>query len=250
MKAGIDRYEGVPGAEKANWGERSREALILRYAPLVKHIVERMAIRLPSHVSKEDLKSAGIVGLLDALDKFDPGMEIKFQTYAEHRIKGAILDELRKMDWASRSIRKEIHEIERAISRLRSRLGREPEEAEVASELGVDFESYQRMIARARCVGLLSLDMTDPDASQTQFLPLISKTPSPFDEVKAKELKKIVSQALSKFSRKEQLVMSLYYYEELTLREIADILGLTESRICQIHSKVILTLRAKLRDYY
>ncbi|MBW2031727.1 MAG: FliA/WhiG family RNA polymerase sigma factor [Deltaproteobacteria bacterium] len=250
MKAGISKYQESFDIEQAKKDARLREDLILRHAPLVKQITERMAIRLPSHVSKEDLVSAGIVGLLDALDKFDPEIGVKFQTYAGHRIRGAILDELRKMDWVSRTVRKEIHNIEAAINKLRSKLGREPEDFEVAKELGVDIGSYQKMIARAQGAGLLSIDMTMPDGSSQHFGMKTSSTPSPFDELKRKELKGIISKALSRLSRNEQLVMSLYYYEELTLKEIAEIMGLTESRICQIHSKVILSLRARLRSYF
>jgi len=250
LKAGISKYQESFDIEQAKKDARLREDLILRHAPLVKQITERMAIRLPSHVSKEDLVSAGIVGLLDALDKFDPEIGVKFQTYAGHRIRGAILDELRKMDWVSRTVRKEIHNIEAAINKLRSKLGREPEDFEVAKELGVDIGSYQKMIARAQGAGLLSIDMTMPDGSSQHFGMQTSSTPSPFDELKRKELKGIISKALSRLSRNEQLVMSLYYYEGLTLKEIAEIMGLTESRICQIHSKVILSLRARLRSYF
>lgn len=250
MNAGISKYREGFDIEQAKKDARLREDLIRQHAPLVKRIVERMAIRLPSSVSKEDLVSAGIVGLLDALDKFDPEMGVKFQTYAEHRIRGAILDELRKMDRVSRTVRKEIHNIEGAIHKLRSRLGREPEGFEVAKELGVDIGSYQKMIARAQGAGLLSIDMAMSDGSFQHFGVQTSSTPSPLDALKRKELKEIISKALSRLSRNEQLVMSLYYYEELTLKEIAEIMRLTESRICQIHSKVILSLRARLKSYF
>jgi RNA polymerase sigma factor for flagellar operon FliA len=248
VKAEISKYQNGVDTDQEFLNAGAREERILKYAPLVKFIANRMAVRLPSHISKEDLTSAGIVGLLDALDKFNPKMGIKFKTYAEHRIRGAILDELRKMDWIPRSVRKEIHRIEDAITMARAKLGREPEDFEVAEELCVDINTYHAMIGRARGVGLLSLEAIMPDSSILERAEQTLNTPSPFDELKIKELKKMVAKALSKLSMKEQTVMSLYYYDDMTLKEIAQILGLTESRISQIHSKVIITLRTKLKD--
>jgi RNA polymerase sigma factor for flagellar operon FliA len=250
MKAGIHRYQQIFDRDHGRPQKGLREDLILKYAPLVKYIVDRMAIRFPPHISKEELISSGIIGLVDALDKFDSEMGIKFQTYAEHRIKGAILDELRKMDWIPRSIRKDIHRLENAITAVSMRVGRNPEDSEIAQEMGIPIDSYHRMNNRARGIGLLSLDETLPDGSTPKFAVQVSDLPSPFDELKIKELKKIVSQALSDLSEREQLVISLYYYDELTLKEIAKVLGLTESRISQIHSETIIKLRAKLRAHY
>ena len=249
MRIGIQRYQRIFNIDQRKIDKDLREDLILSYAPLVKYIAERIAIRLPSNISKEELISAGTVGLLDALDRFEPEMGIKFQTYAEHRIKGAILDELRKMDWFPRSVRKDIHKIEYAITALKSRNGREPEDSEIAEEMGIDIDSYYRIITRARGVTLLSLDETLPDGTTPKFAKQASDMPSPLDELTIKELKRIISGALAQLSKKEQLVISLYYYDELTLKEIAKILDLTESRISQIHSKAIIKLRAKLRTY-
>jgi len=250
MKAKINKYQRIFDIDQGKVDERLREDLILKYAPLLKYIVDRMAIRLPAHISKEELTSAGAVGLLDALDKFDAEMGFKFQTYAEHRIKGAILDELRRMDWIPRSIRKDIHRIEDAITAVKSRLGREPDDFEVAQEMGIDIDSYYNIIGRARGIGLLSLDEVMPDGSSPKYARQAADTPSPFDELKIKELKKTISKSLSSLSKKEQLVISLYYYDELTLKEIAEVLDLTESRISQIHSKAVIRLRAKLRSHY
>jgi len=247
MKAEINKYQQMFHIGQRKTDERLREDLVLKYAPLVKYISDRMAMRLPPNISREELVSAGIVGLIDALDKFDSEMGIKFQTYAEHRIKGSILDELRKMDWIPRSVRKDIHRIEDAIIAVKSRLGREPEDSEVAKEMGIDIDSYYRTISRARGVGLLSLDDIMPDGSSPRFAKQASNAPSPFDELKIKELKKLISKSLVSLSKKEQLVISLYYYDELTLKEIAKVLDLTESRISQIHSKAIIRLRAKLK---
>ncbi len=250
MKSEINKYQRIFDIDQGRIDARLREDLVIKYAPLVKYISDRMAISLPPNISRDELISAGTMGLLDALDKFDSEMGIKFQTYAEHRIKGAILDELRRMDWIPRSIRKDIHRIEDAIAAVKSRLGREPDDFEVAQEIGIDIDSYCRMISRARGIGLLSLDQIMPDGSVPKFAKQASDTPSPFDELKIKEVKKIISEALLTLSKKEQLVISLYYYDELTLNEIAKVLGLTESRISQIHAKAIITLRAKLRSYY
>jgi len=249
MKAGISKYQQSYDIEQGKVDPKLREELIVKYASLVKYIAGRMAIRIPPNISREELISAGIVGLLDALDKFDSGMGIKFQTYAEHRIRGAILDELRKMDWIPRSVRKDIHRVEDAITALNSRLNRDPDDLEVAQEIGVDIDTYYKMISRAQGVGLLSLDKVMEDGFAPAFTKQASGGPSPFDELKVKEVKNVISKILSDLSEKEQLVITLYYYEELTLKEIAAVLSLTESRISQIHSKAIIRLRAKLRSY-
>jgi len=250
MKTGINRYQRIFDIDQGKIDTKRRQELVLKYAPLVKYIAERMAIRLPPNIFKEELISAGIVGLIDSLDKFNSEMGIKFQTYAEHRIKGAILDELRKMDWIPRSIRKDIHKIEDAVVAVKYKLGREPEDYEVAQEMGIDIESYYKMTSKAQGITLFSLDKIMPDGSTPKFAKQASNTPSPFDELKIKEVKKIISEALASLSKKEQLVISLYYYDELTLKEIAKVLDLTESRISQIHSKAIQRLRIKLRSYY
>lgn len=250
MRAGVKKYQQASQAEQENKDEKLKEELVLKYAPLVKNIAERMAIRLPPNISKEELIGPGVLGLFDAIEKFDSTREIKFQTYANLRIKGAILDELRKMDWISRSIRRNIHRIEDAMRSLELKLGREPDDFEVAEEMGVDIDSYHRMTMKAQGAGLLSLDEIMPDGKAPKLSRQVSDVPSPFDKLKIKESKKIISKALSKLSKKEQLVMSLYYYDELTLKEIAKVLNLTESRISQIHSKVIIKLRVKLKSYY
>jgi len=247
MKAKLNRYQQAFQVDKKNSNEKHREDLILKYAPLVKFITERMAIRLPPNISKEELTSAGTLGLLDALDKFDPEKGVKFQTYAEHRIRGAMIDELRKLDWVPRSIRKEIHKIEDAMIACQSRLGRKPDDFEVAQEMGIDIHSYHKIINRSQGISLLSFDTVMTDSPIPQFSKQDLDALSPFDEYKKKELKKTISRALSKLSKKEQTVMSLYYYEQLTLKEIAKVMDLTESRISQIHSKAIIILRAKLK---
>ncbi len=250
MTAQINKYSQAIKTNKGFKDTKTREELILEYAPLVKYIADRMAIRLPPNVSREEMMSAGILGLYDALDKFDSEKGFKFQTYAEHRIKGAMLDELRKMGWASRSVMKDVHRIENAFNTLTGRLGREPRDFEIAQEMGVDIDSFNRMTIRAQGIGLLSLDEIMPDGTVPKFAERISNTPSSFDELELKELKDIISKAILGLTKKEQLVVSLYYYDELTLKEIGKVLNLTESRVSQIHSKTILKLRLKLKSYY
>lgn len=250
MNVGVKKYQQIFREDQKKINGKLREELILEYAPLVKEIAERMAIRLPPNISKDELISGGIMGLFDALDKFDSEKGVKFRTYAQSRIKGAMLDELRKMDWVPRSVRRDIHRIERAIRTLELKLNGEPTGLEVAEEMGVDVESYHRMTVRAQGAGLLSLDEFMTDGITQKISKKASETPSPFDELKIKEIKSVISKALSKLTEKEQLIMSLYYFDELTLKEIAKVLDLTESRICQVHSKVLINLRAKLKSYY
>lgn len=250
MKTQINKYQQALLTKYEPVNSRSREEQILENASLVKYIVDRLDIRLPPSMSRDDLISAGILGLNDALDKFDASKGVKFKTYAEYRIKGAILDELRKMGWASRSVMRDIRKIEAALNTLKCKLTREPEDFEIAHEMGVDIDTYNKMILKSRGAYLLSLDEIMPDGNIPDFTRQASNLPSSFDELKIKELKGIISRAISNLPKKEQMVISLYYYDELTLREIGRVLDLTESRISQIHSKTIIRLRAALRSYY
>ena len=249
VQAGINRYQQTSRIGKAEEGSRIREDKILKYASLVKYIADRMAIRLPPNITKDELISTGTVGLIDTLNNFDPSKGIKFQTYAAYRIRGAIIDELRKMDWVSRSVRKDVKRIESTITELRSRTGREPDDAEIAEEMGIDIDRYFKIISKAQGGGLLSLDELSHDDRTPLVAKLTSSSPSPFDEVKKRELAVVIAKALTYLSEKEQRVVSLYYREEMTLREIAEVLELTESRISQIHSKAIIRLRTKLKSY-
>ena len=250
MKAGIKKYQEVAPVATEDTDFKRREDLILKYAPLVKKIAERMAMRLPPHISKDELIGPGIIGLFDAIEKFDSSKGIQFRTYANLRIKGAILDELRKMDWISRSVRRNINRLEDVIRVLELKLDRAPKDDEIAEEMGLDMDSYYKMISKSCGVNLLSLDELMLDGSTPKISKQVSDVPSPFDNLKIKEIKSYISKALTTLSKKEQLVMSLYYYDELTLKEIAKVLDLTESRISQIHSKAIIRLRVKMRTYF
>ena len=247
MRAKIKKYQQNSGCGQGSLNAKHREEHVIKYAPLVKYISERIAIRLPINITKEDLNSAGILGLFDALDKFDVEMGIKFETYAEYRIRGAILDELRKMDWLPRSIREEIRRIENAIIAARKRLGREPEDFEIAQEMGIEMDTYHKILGRAQGVSLLSLDGPTTNGLMPVLGKQVADTPSPLDDLTRKEMKEIIAEAIACLPKKEQIVLSLYYYDDLTLKEIAKVLELTESRISQIHSKAIISLRTKLK---
>jgi len=232
----------------------SREAAILQYAPLIKYIAQRLAMRLPSHISVEDLISAGVIGLMDALDKYDPQKKVQFKTYAEFRIRGAMLDELRALDWVPRSVRQKSTQLEKTLARLEKKKGEAAEDEEVASELGLSLEAYYDLLNEVKGVSLLDLDdfrrgLEGPSEEEPFGLVEERADYDPFEKLRVEELKTILARAIEELSPKERQVLSLYYYEELTLKEIGEVLGYTESRICQIHGKAILKLRAKMRDY-
>ncbi len=233
---------------------RDREEMILQYTPLIKYVAHRLAMRLPSHISIDDLISAGVIGLMDALTKFDPEKRVEFKTYAEFRIRGAMLDELRSMDWVPRSIRQKATQIERTIHQLEKKHGRSVEDEEIASALGLSLEAYYETLKELH--GLSPLDMEEvkkgfPKLSLEDILDSLidSEENDPFHQYSLKELKKVLARAIDELSSNERMVISLYYYEELTLKEIGEVLHLTESRICQIHTKGVLKLRARLKRF-
>jgi len=247
MRAMINRYQEATQEICVPMEGMTREEVICENASLVRFIAERIAIRLPPHISKEELISAGTMGLFDALNDFDASKGTKFKTYASYRIKGAILDELRRLDWVPRSIRRDIKKIENAVKEAWNIFGREPSDVEIAEQMGIDLDSYHKLLQKTHGLNLISLDDRKPDGGSTIANNLVSKAPSPYETLRKKELKHTLAKALKKLSKKEQIVMSLYYYDELTLKEIAAVLGLTESRISQIHSKAIISLRIKLK---
>jgi RNA polymerase sigma factor for flagellar operon FliA len=247
MKAMINRYREANLDTRASIDDAAREVIICEHASQVRYIAERIALRLPPHISKEELISAGTMGLIDALNDYDFSKGTKFKTYASYRIKGAMLDELRRLDWVPRSVRRDIKRIEKAVAALWNKLGRQPRDVEIAAELGINIQHYYKMLQKTNGINLISLDDRKSDEAGSLLNSFVAETPSPFESLKKKELKKTLANVLEKLSKKEQLVMSLYYYDELTLKEIAEILGLTESRISQIHSKAIISLRIKLK---
>ncbi|MCE5229413.1 FliA/WhiG family RNA polymerase sigma factor [bacterium] len=229
-----------------------RNAMIVEYLPLVKFIASRIASRLPQHIELADLINSGIIGLIDAIEKFDAGRKIKFKTYAEFRVKGAILDELRALDWVPRSTRQKASRIERAYAELEQKLGRSASDAEMMAFLKISAEEFNDLVREARGVALLSLDElqgNDHDENFERNLLEYLADPeamSPAQIMNLDQIYRIVAETIDQLPEKERLVISLYYYEELTMKEIGEILSITESRVSQIHTKAILRLRGRL----
>ena len=228
-----------------------RDALILHYSPLVKYVASRVAVGLPQNVEQADLVSYGMFGLIDAIDKFEPGRGFKFDTYAISRIKGAILDELRSIDWVPRSVRAKVRAIEKAFAKLESRMHRSPTEEELADELGWTEVQFQQTLSQISTVGLAALDeilVVGGDRGETLTLgdTLADDSHGPMGAFEVAELRQLLAQAINGMPEREKIVVTLYYYESLTLQEIGKVLGVTESRVCQIHTKAVLQLRHRL----
>ena len=219
---------------------------------LVDILVSRMVTQVPSFMGRDDMRSAGMLGLIDAANKFDPGKNILFKTFAEHRIRGAILDEMRKLDWFSRSLRDKYNRIGRAISDLECRLGRDPEEYEVAGELEMTLDEYQSTLAQVSHLGCVSLNETlDHSEEGKSFLDAL-EDPNPFrapgQRLEAEELTRVIAEVLEYLTEKERQVIALYYYEELTQKEIAEVLELSEGRVSQLHSQALIKLKNKVQS--
>ncbi|MCG8566596.1 MAG: FliA/WhiG family RNA polymerase sigma factor [Desulfobacterales bacterium] len=234
--------------------EAWRQQSIVEYAYLVKHIASRFAMRLPSSVFFDELISAGSLGLIDAVDKFDDSKHVSLKTYAQYRIKGAILDELRSMDTYSRSMRKKIQDIAKVTKRIEDAKGEPATEEEIAGEMGVELETYQDMLTDIHGAAVLSLDAfvktrKNESYSKTRFQSGLKGNDDPGQAFDREEIKQVLAKAIQSLNEKEQMVISLYYQEELTLKEIGEVLSLTESRICQIHTAIIIKLKNKLQDY-
>src|SRR5689334_7903907 len=230
-----------------------RERLILTYAPLVKYVAGRLGTGLPAHVEEGDLVSYGLLGLMNAIERYDPGRDITFETYAISRIKGPIIDELRSLDWVPRSVRSRAREIERAITELEHRLHRPPTDEEIASHIGVSDDEFQdslTAISRSSVAALDELWTIGSSGGDTVSLIDTLQDPNaddPSTEMSRVELREALAGAIGKLPERERTVITLYYYEELTLREIGEVLGVTESRVSQLHTKAILRLKAKLQ---
>ncbi|RME49596.1 MAG: FliA/WhiG family RNA polymerase sigma factor [Deltaproteobacteria bacterium] len=228
-----------------------RQALILEYTPLVKFIAHRIAAKLPSHVELDDLINSGVLGLMDAVEKFDPDRGIQFKTFAEFRIKGAILDDLRAQDSVSRTVRQKARKLENAYSELEQKLGRPATDEEVAEELGIELDDFYKLVNQTHMTSLISLEDLVKNATQKEkanFIDALTSTgeEDPFSHFTMKEVQEITAQAIEELPEKERYVVALYYYEELTMREIGEVLEITESRVSQIHSSAIRRLRSKL----
>lgn len=238
------------GAE-APWEGMSQEQIVLKYAPLVKYVALRISMKLPASVEVDDLYQTGILGLMDAIGKFDPARGIKFQTYAEFRVRGAILDELRAMDWVPRAVRQSANKIEAAYSELEAEQGRPAEDKEVADLLGLELNEFYQQVDSARGISIISFDDIRPniDGEDRDLLEVLAdpKVEDPVERIGLDQVRRAMAQAIDTLPEKERLVITLYYVEELTMSEIGEVLSLTESRISQLHSKAALRIRARIK---
>jgi len=231
---------------------RLRDQLIIQYSPLVKFVAGRVSAGLPHSIEQADLVSYGMFGLIDAIEKFDTGRAIKFETYAITRIKGAIIDELRTIDWVPRSVRAKARGVEQAYAALEASLGRAPSDAEVAAELQISENDLQQIFGQISYVGIVALDEViaggRPDRAESTTLgdTLADTGEGPMAAFEVEEMKQILAGAINRLGDREKIVLTLYYYESLTLAQIGDVLGVTESRVCQIHTKAVMQLRGKL----
>lgn len=233
---------------------RARDQLILTYAPLVKYVAGRMGTNFPSHVDESDLISYGLLGLIGAIERFDLSRNIKFETYAITRIKGAILDELRSLDWVPRSVRSMARQIERSSASLENKLHRAPTDEELAGDLGLTMDEFRDALTRISSSSIVALEeLWTISSTGTESVALIDtiedkQSKDPAAVVDVNEIKERLAQAISNLPEREKIVIALYYYEGLTLREIGDVLGVTESRVSQLHTKAILRLKGRLKE--
>jgi len=232
--------------------ERAREGLILHYSPLVKFVAGRVGVGLPRNVEQSDLVSYGMFGLIDAIDKFEPSRGIKFETYAVNRIKGAILDELRALDWVPRSVRARAREIQRSLSELEHQLHRSVTDEELAEHMGIPVTTLQDQLGEISTLGFVALDeLVEPGERGSAAIGDMVADPRAVDpggSFEQQESRYVLIDAINRLAERERLVVTLYYYEGLTLAEIGAVLGVTESRICQIHTKAVLSLRNRLME--
>ncbi|MBL4902529.1 FliA/WhiG family RNA polymerase sigma factor [Desulfotalea psychrophila] len=229
-----------------------RSTLITEHLALVDIIAGRMVTQVPAFMNRDDIRSAGMMGLIDAANKFQPEKKIKFKTFAEYRVRGAILDEMRKLDWFSRSLREKQTNLNRCMTELERKLGRLPDEQEMAEKLELSLENYQQLLGQVSHLGCVSLnetlDHSDTGRSFQDALIDTHKSASPVNIFEQHELTHVIAEILEQLSKKEKLVISLYYYEELTQKEIAEILEVSEGRVSQLHSQALIKLKTKVQN--
>ncbi|MEW6088781.1 MAG: FliA/WhiG family RNA polymerase sigma factor [bacterium] len=233
---------------------RVKEVIIKKYMYLVKYVVSRIEMCLPTYKpnsESDDLVSCGIIGLMDAIEKFDPDRGIKFKTYAISRVRGAILDELRALDWVPRSVRQKARQLEATCSELENELKRQATDTEMAGALGISMDDFYNLVTKVNNTAVVSLDKfwtVKDDDQAVQMLDLVEdfKIPNPEEESESQEKKEVLQQAIERLPERERTVVSLYYFEELTLKQIGDLLDVSESRVSQMHTKAILRLKGKL----
>ncbi|NLE73276.1 MAG: RNA polymerase sigma factor WhiG [Actinobacteria bacterium] len=234
--------------------EQARNELILAYSPLVKYVAGRMRSGLPAHVEEADLVSYGLLGLIGAIERFDPGRNIKFETYALSRVKGAIIDELRALDWVPRSVRHWARQVERSVTRLENQLGRAPSDEEIAADLEMSATELQDILLQISNGSIVALDecwrMSGTEGDRISLMDTLEdgSAPDPSKALDLLSLKEHLANAIRRLPEREKIVIGLYYYEGLTLREIGEVLGVTESRVSQLHTKAILRLKGRVKD--
>jgi RNA polymerase sigma factor for flagellar operon FliA len=234
-------------------GSRSaRDRLIVHYSPLVKYVAGRVSVGLPASIEQSDLVSYGIFGLIDAIEKFDPARQVKFETYAMTRVKGAIIDELRSVDWVPRSVRAKARSLEGAYAKLEADLLRSPTDGEVATELGMTEIELHEVFNQISFIGLVALDEVlsrgggEPGEPTRLGDTIADGRDGPVAAFEVEEMKHILARTINRLGDREKIVVTLYYYEGLTLAEIGEVLGVTESRVCQIHTKAVLQMRSRI----
>lgn len=231
---------------------QSRDELIVTHLPLVKFLVGRIATQLPPHLDQDDLMSAAVIGLITAAERFDPSRGVQFKTFAEQRIRGTIIDELRSQDWLTRSLRDKFKKLEREFVMLEHRLGRNPTSEEVAKSLEISVDDYHQMLEEIHLLSFVSLDESweDEDGSPFGLLDILEDKgiENPQSQLMARQMLDSLTEAIEGLPEKERLVITFYYYEELNLKEIGAVLDLSESRISQLHSQAIVRLRAKMKN--
>jgi RNA polymerase sigma factor for flagellar operon FliA len=239
-----------PGGAQLPVLTSEQERVLLEHLPIVRFLARRIHERLPQHVDIEDLVSAGVVGLMDAFSKFDPAKKVQFRSYAQFRIRGAILDSLRTLDWSPRELRRKGRAVEEAIRVITARLGHAPNEAEVAEEMALELEEYQQLLGDLKGLEIGTLHLERNEDSGEEELAYVPGRPEedPLFRCLRGELEERLAEAIQNLPDRERLVMSLYYYEEMTMREIGLALGVVESRVSQVHASAVVHLRAALKD--
>ena len=238
------------GSSKLTIEERKK--LIEEYAPLIRFVAKKISIRLPANIDVDDLVSSGVIGLMDAIEKYDPTRDNKFKTYAEFRIRGSILDELRAQDWVPRSVRDKAKILDRATSNLEASLGRPPTDIEISEHLGLTINEFYNLVNQVRPVNVLSIDEASSFSSvdRKSFLNLLQGESDPFSYLNVKSIKSVIKKIIKELPERQRIVLSLYYYEGFNLKKIGTILGVTESRVSQLHAQAIKRLKVKLQQKF
>lgn len=250
----VDEVESAWVDYKSNGSAEARDRLILHFSPLVKYVAGRVAVGLPTNIEQADLISYGIFGLIDAIEKYELARGIKFETYAISRIRGAIIDELRAIDWVPRSVRFKAREVEKAYTNLENKLKRPPSDSEIADEMDITVDELNNIYTQLSTVSLVALDeLMTVEGQKGDRLSLVetledTRATGPLEAFEAEEMKQILTEAVNRLPEREKIVVTLYYYEGLTLAQIGQVLGVTESRICQMHTKAVLALRGKISE--